>query len=159
MQGFIRGLLISLCSAAVLLGMFMQPLQAEPWQFRDMAGQSHRLSQYQGKWVLVNYWAPWCPPCLEEMPELVSFFDAHPKQVIVLGVAVQYASVKSVQKYADDMLISYPVILGDAQKAQLQPAEGLPTTYIYQPDGRLLQVKRGTVSKQWLEQLLKLTSP
>ena len=132
---------------------------AAEWQLKDMAGHLHQPAQYRGKWLLVNYWAPWCPPCLEEMPELVAFYDAHPKQVMVLGVAVRYESVKSVQQYAEDMLISYPVILGDTQKNQLQSAEVLPTTYIYKPDGSLMQVKRGALSKQWLEKQLQLNTP
>ncbi|MGP1717137.1 MAG: TlpA disulfide reductase family protein [Methylophilus sp.] len=123
---------------------------------QDMAGKSHQLSQYKGRWLVVNYWAPWCPPCLEEMPELVAFYDEHRQQnVMVLGVAVQYKSEKSVKDFAEDMLISYPVILGDAQKQPLPQPEVLPTTYIYHPDGRLYKVKRGAVSKHWLEQLLR----
>jgi hypothetical protein len=90
------------------------------------------------------------------MPQLVTFYDAHAKEgVMVLGVAVRYESVQSVQKYADDMLISYPIVLGDAQKMAIPSPEVLPTTYIYAPDGSLYKVKRGALSRQWLEGLLK----
>ena len=133
---------------------------APDWLLRDMAGHTHQLSNYRGQWVVVNYWAPWCPPCLEEMPELVAFYDAHAKQqVMVLGVAVQYENERSVKTFVEDMLVSYPIILGEAQSKPIVRPEVLPTTYVYAPDGSLYKVKRGALSKQWLENLLKEAAP
>ncbi|WP_229008555.1 TlpA disulfide reductase family protein [Methylophilus sp. Leaf408] len=153
-----RGNRFNLCIG--LLGMlWMISLQADPlqtWVMQDTAGKTHKLSGYRGQWLVVNYWAPWCPPCLEEMPELVAFYDEQGlKNVMVLGVAVQYKTEKSVTDFAEDMLISYPIILGSTQKKPVPQPEVLPTTYIYKPDGQLYKVKRGPVSKRWLEQLLK----
>lgn len=122
---------------------------------RDTAGHMHTRAQYRGQWLIVNYWAPWCPPCLEEMPALETFYDAHRQHgVMVIGVAVQYETVKSVTDFVQDMLVSYPIVLGESQVQAIQRPEVLPTTYIYRPDGRLYQIKRGAVSRQWLEQLL-----
>lgn len=123
---------------------------------KDMAGKEHRLADYQGKWVLVNYWATWCPSCLDEMPDFVSLYDKHKgKDLMVLGVAVDYKTEKEVRDFADDMLISYPIIFGNAKIfAQFGSPEVLPTTLIYNPQGKLVKIKRGSVSKQMLEELM-----
>ena len=119
----------------------------------DTVGKKHVLSQYKGKWVIVNYWATWCPPCLEEVPDLVALYDSHKnKDVMLLGVAFDFESAKEVAGYVDDMLMSYPIVLGDDDVIkQIGSAEVLPTTFIYNPSGELVKTKRGKVTKQYLE--------
>jgi thiol-disulfide isomerase/thioredoxin len=123
---------------------------------KDTAGMQHALSQYKGKWVLVNYWATWCPPCLEEVPDLVNLYDRRRhKDLMVLGVVFDYKDTKEVALYVDDMLMSYPIVLGDsAVTAQIGSAEVLPTTFIYNPQGQLVKIKRGLISKQYIEKMI-----
>jgi thiol-disulfide isomerase/thioredoxin len=121
-----------------------------------MAGKEHRLSSYQGKWVLINYWATWCPPCLEEVPDLVALYDEHKgKDLVVIGVAVDYKNEQEVARFVDDMLMSYPIVLGTSKVMRaIGPAEILPSTYIYNPQGKLVKIKRGLVTKQYIEALI-----
>ena len=132
-------------------------LEFKNFVLKDTAGKVHTLSQYKGKWVIVNYWATWCPPCLEEVPDLVALYDSRKnKDVMMLGVAFDFESEAEVAEYVDDMLMSYPIVLGDDETIkQIGSAEVLPTTYIYNPLGKLIKTKRGKVTKQYLESLMK----
>ena len=128
----------------------------EAFVLKDMSGAEHRLSQYLGKWVIVNYWATWCPPCLEEVPEFVALYDERRnKDVMVIGVVFDYESIQTVSDYVDDMLMSYPIVLGnDNIVKQIGPADVLPTTYLFNPKGKLVKVKRGLVSRRHLEKAM-----
>lgn len=131
------------------------PAKAD-FMLKDIAGNTHQLSAYKGKWVLVNYWATWCPPCLEEVPDLVNLYD-HRKQkdLMVLGVVFDYKDIKEVKNYVDDMLMSYPIVLGDnSVTAQIGSAEVMPTTFIYNPQGVLVKIKRGLITREYIERLI-----
>ncbi len=130
--------------------------EVKSFELRDISGKKHVLQDYRGKWVPVNFWATWCPPCLEEIPDLVALYDARKgKDVMVIGVVIDYDTEQSVSKYVDEMLMTYPIVLGDEKSiAQFGSAEVLPTTYIYSPRGELVKVKRGLLTRQYLEDLI-----
>ncbi len=141
----------------VLLSIFAAGVQAESsFSLTDTAGVEHRLADYRGKWVLVNYWATWCPPCLEEVPDLVNLYDKRrDKDLMVLGVVFEFKNIGEVEKFADDMLMSYPVVLGNERIVnEIGSAAVLPTTYIYNPQGRLVKIKRGLITRQYIEELI-----
>lgn len=151
MKNFILGLLLTFSQLSMA-----ETKAGADFLLKDMAGNKHQLSQYKGQWVLVNYWATWCPPCLEEVPDLVNLYDHRKKtDLMVLGVVFDYKDVKEVAEYVDDMLMSYPIVLGDdAVIAQIGSATVLPMTFIYNPQGELVKIKRGLVTKQYIEKIM-----
>ncbi len=126
----------------------------------------HNISEYigQGKWVILNIWGTRCPPCLEEMPELVLFHDQHKdKKAIVVGIAIDfpsygYAKKKEVADFVDDYLIEFPVLLSDAsitQRLGLGTLEGLPTTYLFTPDGAVVGMQVGGITRKIIEKFIQ----
>jgi thiol-disulfide isomerase/thioredoxin len=123
----------------------------------DLYGKVHKLSDYRGKWVIVNYWATWCPPCLEEIPELVEFHDKHVnKEAVVLGVNYENVDDKYLKQFVEEFFISYPILKADANsRPPFGRIYGLPTTFVISPEGKLVETKTGGVDMQWLEMVIK----
>lgn len=147
--------LIRLFSFLGLLTIAIWPAQAvEGFSLKDTSGRAHALSDYKGKWVLVNFWATWCPPCLEEIPDLIALHDKR-TDVVVIGVAIEYQNEQEVSKFVDDNLISYPIVLGDEKTIrQFGSADILPTTYIYTPQGQLAKMQRGLMTRKQMERIV-----
>jgi peroxiredoxin len=134
-------------------------VSANEFLFKDMQGKVQRLSDYKGKWVLVNFWATWCPPCLEEIPDLVDMHNARKSQdFVVIGVAMS-SSKESVFTFAKQMDISYPLVMGDDKSsAQIGRVDALPTSYLYDPTGKLVSYQAGMLTRTVLENYINSKS-
>lgn len=124
----------------------------------DTDTKQHAISDYvgKGKWTVVNLWGVNCPPCREEMPELVMLHDEYSKSTItVLGIAIDYPSFgypdqKKVSAFMGEFMIDFPVLLSDESisvKLGAGYLEGLPTTYIYTPGGKLVGLQTGAINR------------
>ena len=135
--------------------------QAKPVDvtFVDLDGKPVKLSDYRGKFVVVNFWATWCPPCLIEIPELVMFHEAHhDKDAVVLGVNYEESDPKKVKAFAESQMISYPIVRLkgrlDGRNTPLGPLRGLPTTFMIDPEGNLVARRTGMVDQKMLEDFI-----
>lgn len=120
----------------------------------DAQGQQQSLSQYQGKIIVLNFWATWCPPCREEMPELSQLYlDYQNKNVVVLGVAID--ELKLVQEYLQSSPVSYPILIAENERMDLSNQLGnaqdvLPYTVIIDANGKIAKTYYGRINKSLL---------
>lgn len=157
---------ILFASIGALLCISSQSILAAPdVLLEDVDGNRHNLNEYigKGKWTVLNIWGARCPPCLEEMPELIHFHDDHKdSNAIVVGVAIDfpsygYADKDQVTEFIDDHLVEFPVLLSDASISEKIGAgilEGLPTTYLYTPGGKLVGMQVGGITRNILENFI-----
>ncbi|MGK2952225.1 MAG: TlpA family protein disulfide reductase [Thiobacillus sp.] len=138
--------------AGLLLALTVSWAQAEGFKVTDTNGKTHTLAGYKGKWVLVNYWATWCPPCLEEIPDLIGLHENKKNNLVVIGIALDYRNAKQVTDFAEGLLVNYPIVLGNPGIVnQIGPIQGLPTTYLYNPDGKMVAQQVGAITRASVE--------
>jgi thiol-disulfide isomerase/thioredoxin len=151
-------------SNLLILFILLMPLRVEAEQpdffLPDLSGKMHHLSDYRGKWVVVNYWATWCPPCLEEIPELVDFHNAHhTRDAIVVGINYEDSEPADLKSFVAEYMISYPILRANLTRPPVfGRLLGLPTTFIVSPSGQLVQTRTGSITKEFLEDAIKQLS-
>ncbi len=148
-------LFLSQLAAVGLLALFgASPALAGDWKLKDTQGGTHTLAGEKGKWVLVNFWAPWCPPCLEEMPGFSSLQKKH-RDLQVIGVAIMYRKKREVLDVINAQKPAYPVVLGNEDIAsEFGELAGLPTSFLFDPSGRLVGRHDGPLTAEQVERAM-----
>ena len=152
----------------LLLSVLLLPtgVLAAEMELSGLDRQSHRLSEYVGKgrWVVLNVWSPWCPPCRQELPGLVDFHHGHrDSDAMVLGVAIDFPSFgypdrDKVQGFVSRYRIDLPVLLADSSQVAEMTGQSLsliPVSFIYAPDGRLVARWNGMINSTAIDRIMQ----
>ena len=136
-----------------LLLLTASQVRAVDYELPDVNGQMQALDQYQGKWVIVNYWATWCGTCMKELPDLVDMHESNKdKDIVVVGVNFESIGNDQLKAFVDEQSIPYPVFRSEpVPVTAIGKVPALPTTYIIDPEGKVVAGEVGLVSRQNLE--------
>jgi len=119
----------------------------------DLQGNPVSLAALQGRWVLVNHWATWCPPCKAEMPDLVKYYEAHKQQNFALVGIESGEPEAAVKDFVEEYRLTYLVWPDPEQRAlKAFKEEYLPSSYLIDPQGQVRLVWNGPVNLDTLEQ-------
>ncbi|HZW02714.1 MAG TPA: TlpA disulfide reductase family protein [Anaerolineaceae bacterium] len=120
----------------------------------DLAGETVQLSDYRGQVVVLNFWATWCPPCIEEMPLLEQYYQDNKDRLVVL--AINYEEGRSlVEPFTADLSITFPVLLDEGGDVIRQYyVRSFPTTYFVDAEGVLRAQHIGQLSPTLIDRYL-----
>ena len=158
---------LALLTTPVHAGRVMQdsgtPRVAPDFELPATDGSIHRLSNYQGRYLLVNFWAVWCIPCRKEMPSMQRAYNRlRGGNFEMLGIHVG-PSLTNAKQYAENLGLSFPILVDAEMNMSNWQIKGLPTTFLLDPEGRIIAEAIG--ERDWdSPELLKqvrayLTSP
>ncbi|HRK77279.1 MAG TPA: TlpA disulfide reductase family protein [Thiobacillus sp.] len=137
------------------------PAVAALWQlgFPDLQGQTQHLSQWRGQVVVLNFWASWCAPCREEMPDFAALREQYrPHGVEFLGIAIDNPA--NVAQFLRRLPVDYPILIGEGAAHSLarqlgNPGGALPYTIVLDRNGNIVLSHLGRLSRATLETTLR----
>ena len=118
----------------------------------DLDGRTIDTAQLRGKVIVVNFWATWCPPCREEIPDLVALQEKYRDRLQIIGISQDSGSVEDIRRFATEHKMNYPTVMSTPEIEKLFPGVyALPTTFILDRDGKLAQKHIGLLNAKLTE--------
>ena len=140
-------------SDGVTLRFVDAPASVGSLTMQTIDGELLEMSDLRGKVVLVNFWATWCGPCREEIPYLARLTERYPEHLVVIGVSEDAGGVDMVEAFADQYGVNYPIVMSTPEIKRVFPGVfALPTSFVVDPDGQMVQTHVGLISPVILEQ-------
>ena len=128
----------------------------------DTKGVIFTEKNTRGKYLVINFWATWCTPCLKEIPAFVKFYEENSDHGEILGLDFEPVDLEIINDYVGRFSINYPIVLynedNDSEYSNFGEIIGMPTTQIYSPEGELLHTFMGEITIDDLSKFIVPTS-
>jgi len=137
----------------------IQTIALEEISLPNLEGKMQNLSKWQGKTLIINFWATWCPPCLKEIPDFMALqAEFKDKNVQFIGIALE--DLQTVADYNAQVNINYPILIGEFTGTQLARSWGntlntVPFTVVINPQGEIIHRQMGEFSKQHILSIIE----
>lgn len=153
-------------SAGIITARFLSNLETThqsplpDFSLPDLSGVQHNIYEWQGKILIINFWATWCPPCRKEIPEFIALQEQYSnKGLQFIGIAID--EQEAVNQYLNSTKINYPVLIGEDKGVALAHQLGnivdtVPFTIVVDQHRQIIHRQPGEFSR---EQILKLIAP
>lgn len=134
--------------------------QAPDFVLVDMNGEKHKLSDYKGQGVFLNFWGTWCKPCAKEMPAMDKQYKVYKEQgVQILAVNIAQSQLE-VNQFASQLDLTFPILI-DKQKSVMQAynIDPLPATFLINPEGKIEAIITGEMTEQMIASYMEQIKP
>jgi len=136
----------------VVVQLLREPVAVPAFTVTDLEGKTASSADWRGKVVLINFWATWCGPCRAEIPDLVALQQKYRDHLVVVGISEDEGSTDLVKRFAAEQRMNYPIVMSNDEIRRIFPGVmALPTTFILDKDGRLVQKRVGLLSRPHTE--------
>jgi thiol-disulfide isomerase/thioredoxin len=127
-------------------------LKPPVWELKDPDGKLVKSSDFDGKVVILDFWATWCPPCKAEIPGFIELQKKYgEKGLVVIGVSLDEQGLSVVKQFMKEFGMNYPVVMGDVKLMQDFGGTAIPTTFVIDRSGKIVAKHVGFASKETFE--------
>lgn len=128
--------------------------QAPDFTLKDINGKKHKLSDYRGRQVFINFWATWCPPCQKEIPEIINLRKSYPKDKLAI-LAISDESLVTLQTFAEKRGLNYTILqMEKAMESPYNKVRYIPTNFFIDDKGKIKVAVTNPMSEETMKMII-----